>query len=183
MERVKERLWVILPLTLFLILMLLYMNTRSWTETALILLAVPFSAVGAVWLLYLLGYNMSIGVWVGLIALLGVDAETAVFMLLYLNLSYKEALKEGRLKSLKDLQDAIHAGAVKRIRPKFMTVATMFIGLVPIMWSTGTGADVMKRIAAPMLGGVFTSFILELVVYPAIFEIWKWHTEVKKQLA
>ncbi|MBE0656700.1 MAG: efflux RND transporter permease subunit [Bryobacteraceae bacterium] len=183
MERVKERLWVILPLTLFLILMLLYMNTRSWTETAMILLAVPFSAVGAIWLLYLLGYNMSIGVWVGLIALLGVDAETAVFMLLYLNISYKDALKAGRLKSLKDLQDAIHDGAVKRIRPKFMTVATMFIGLVPIMWSTGTGADVMKRIAAPMLGGVFTSFVLELVVYPAIFEIWKWHTEVKKQLA
>ncbi|MRR52502.1 MAG: efflux RND transporter permease subunit, partial [Rhodocyclaceae bacterium] len=183
MERVKARLWIILPLTLFLIVMLLYMNTRSWAETMLVLLAVPFSAVGAIWLLYLLGYNMSIGVWVGLIALLGVDAETAVFMLLYLNLSYKDAQKAGRLKSLQDLQDAIHTGAVKRIRPKFMTVATMFIGLVPIMWSTGTGADVMKRIAAPMLGGIFTSFILELIVYPAIFEIWKWHTEVKKQLA
>ena len=137
--------------------------------------------IGAIWLIYLLGYNMSIGVWVGLIALLGVDAETAVFMLLYLNLSYEKAKKEGRMKTLADLQEAIHDGAVKRIRPKFMTVATMFVGLVPIMWSTGTGADVMKRIAAPMIGGIFTSFILELVVYPAIYEVWKWNTEVKKQ--
>ncbi len=181
MERVKERLIVIVPLTLFLIMMLLYMNTKSMTETMIIVLAVPFSAIGAIWLIYLLGYNMSIGVWVGLIALLGVDAETAVFMLLYLNLSYEKAKKEGRMKTLADLQEAIHDGAVKRIRPKFMTVATMFVGLVPIMWSTGTGADVMKRIAAPMIGGIFTSFILELVVYPAIYEVWKWNTEVKKQ--
>lgn len=149
----------------------------------LILLAVPFSAVGAIWLLYLLDYNMSIGVWVGLIALMGVDAETAVFMLLYLDLAYEQAKKEGKLRNLRELQDAIMHGAVKRIRPKFMTVACMFMGLLPIMWSTGTGADVMKRIAAPMIGGIFTSFILELVVYPAIYEVWKWHSEVKKQLA
>lgn len=181
MERVRERLTIILPLTLFLIVMLLYLNTKSVTETLIIVLAVPFSAIGAVWLLYLLGYNMSIGVWVGLIALLGVDAETAVFMLLYLNIAYEKAKREGKMKSLTDLQEAVHEGAVKRIRPKFMTVATMFMGLVPIMWSVGTGADVMKRIAAPMIGGIFTSFILELVVYPAIYEIWKWHTEVKKQ--
>lgn len=179
MERVRERLTVIVPLTLFLIMMLLYFNTKSASETALILLAVPFSAVGAIWFLYLLDYNMSVGVWVGLIALLGVDAETAVFMLLYLNIAYKKAKEEGRLRSLQDLQDAIHDGAVKRVRPKFMTVATMFMGLVPIMWSTGAGADVMKRIAAPMIGGIFTSFLLELVVYPAIYEVWKWHTEVK----
>lgn len=181
MQRVREKLTVILPLTLFLIVMLLYMNTKSVTETFLIVLAVPFSAVGAVWLLYLLGYNMSIGVWVGLIALLGVDAETAVFMLLYLNIAYEKAKKEGKMNSLAELQEAIHDGAVKRIRPKFMTVACMFMGLVPIMWSTGAGADVMKRIAAPMIGGIFTSFILELVVYPAIYEVWKWNTEVKKQ--
>ena len=181
MQRVREKLTVILPLTLFLIVMLLYMNTKSVTETFLIVLAVPFSAVGAVWLLYLLGYNMSIGVWVGLIALLGVDAETAVFMLLYLNIAYEKAKKEGKMNSLVELQEAIHDGAVKRIRPKFMTVACMFMGLVPIMWSTGAGADVMKRIAAPMIGGIFTSFILELVVYPAIYEVWKWNTEVKKQ--
>jgi Cu(I)/Ag(I) efflux system membrane protein CusA/SilA len=182
MERVKERLTIVLPLTLFLILMLLYVNTKSVTKTLIIVLAVPFSAVGAVWLLHWLGYNMSIGVWVGLIALMGVDAETAVFMLLYLDLAYDEAKREGRLRSLGDLQAAIHHGAVKRIRPKFMTVACMFMGLVPIMWSAGTGADVMKRIAAPMIGGIFTSFLLELVVYPAIYEVWKWNSEVKKQL-
>ena len=134
-------------------------------------------------MLYLLGYNMSIGVWVGLIALIGVDAETGVFMLLYLDLAYEKATREGRLRTLADLRRAIVHGAVKRIRPKFMTVATMFIGLVPIMWSTGTGADVMKRIAAPMIGGIFTSFVLELVVYPAIYEIWKWHFELKRARA
>ncbi len=183
MERVKEKLTVVVPLTLFLILVLLYLNTRSMVKTAIVVLAVPFSAVGAIWFLYLLGYNMSIAVWVGLIALLGVDAETGVFMLLYLDLAYEKARREGRLRSLRDLQEAITEGAVKRIRPKFMTVATMFVGLVPIMWSLGTGADTMKRIAAPMIGGVFTSFILELVVYPAIYEVWKWHFELKKQLA
>jgi Cu(I)/Ag(I) efflux system membrane protein CusA/SilA len=183
MERVRERLWIVLPLTLFLIVLLLYMNTKSLTETGIILLAVPFSAVGAIWFVYLLGYNMSIGVWVGLIALLGVDAETGVFMMLYLNLAYKKARDNGRLRSLAELQEAIREGAVKRVRPKVMTVACMFFGLVPILWSSGTGADVMKRIAAPMVGGIFTSFLLELIVYPAIFEIWKWHTEVKKQLA
>lgn len=180
MQRVREKLTVILPLTLFLIMMLLYMNTKSVAETLLIILAVPFSAVGAIWFLYILGYNMSIGVWVGLIALLGVDAETAIFMLLYLNIAYEGAKKEGKMNSLEDLQNAIHNGAVKRIRPKFMTVAVMFMGLVPIMWSTGAGADVMRRIAAPMIGGIFTSFILELVVYPAIYEVWKWNSEVKK---
>jgi Cu(I)/Ag(I) efflux system membrane protein CusA/SilA len=183
MQRVRERLTVVLPLTLFLILMLLYLNTHSFAKTMIIVLAVPFSAVGAIWFLYLLGYNMSIGVWVGLIALMGVDAETAVFMLLYLDLAYQDARQEGRLRSLSDLQQTILVGAVKRIRPKFMTVACMFLGLVPIMWSAGTGADVMKRIAAPMIGGIFTSFLLELVVYPAIYEVWKWHFELKSQLA
>jgi Cu(I)/Ag(I) efflux system membrane protein CusA/SilA len=179
MERVKERLKVVLPLTLFLILVLLYMNTRSWVKTAIILLAVPFSAVGAIWLLYLLDYNMSIGVWVGLIALMGVDAETGVFMLLYLDLAYQQARQHGQMRNWDDLRNAIQHGAVKRVRPKVMTVATMFLGLLPIMWSIGTGADVMKRIAAPMLGGIFTSFLLELTVYPAIYAIWKWHFEVK----
>jgi Cu(I)/Ag(I) efflux system membrane protein CusA/SilA len=183
MQRVRERLKVVLPLTLFLIFLLLYLNTKSTAKTLLIFLAVPFSAVGAIWLLHLLGYNMSIGVWVGLIALMGVDAETGVFMLLYLDLAFEERRAAGRMRSLHDLQEAITHGAVKRIRPKFMTVATMFAGLAPIMWSTGTGADVMKRIAAPMVGGIFTSFILELVVYPAIYEVWKWHSQVKKQLA
>ena len=142
----------------------------------------PFSAVGAVWFLYLLGYNMSVAVWVGLIALLGVDAETGVFMLLYLDLAYEQARRKGGCATLADLQEAIVHGAVKRLRPKFMTVATTFLGLVPIMWATGTGSDVMKRIAAPMIGGIFTSFLLELLVYPAIYEIWKWHFEVKPGL-
>ncbi|HSL22886.1 MAG TPA: efflux RND transporter permease subunit, partial [Vicinamibacterales bacterium] len=182
MERVKARLKVIVPVTLLLIIMLLYVNTRSWTKTSIVLLAVPFSAIGAIWLLYALGYNMSIGVWVGLLALLGVDAGTGVFMLLYLDLAYADAKREGRLRSLPELQQAILHGAVRRIRPKFMTVATMFLGLVPIMWSAGAGADVMKRIAAPMVGGIFTSFILELMVYPVIYEIWKWHFELKPAL-
>ncbi|MGO9096003.1 MAG: efflux RND transporter permease subunit [Bryobacteraceae bacterium] len=175
MARVRERLKLVLPLTLFLILALLYLNTRSAAKTIVIVLAVPFSAVGAVWLLYLLGYNMSIGVWVGLIALMGVDAETGVFMLIYLDLAYERARAAGRLGSLAELREAILHGAVKRIRPKFMTVACMFAGLVPIMWSTGAGADVMKRIAAPMIGGIFTSFALELLVYPAIYEVWRWN--------
>lgn len=181
LERVRQRLVIVIPLTVFLILTLLYMNTRSLAKTAIIVLAVPFSAVGAIWFLYALGYNMSIGVWVGLIALMGVDAETGVFMLLYLDLAYKKAREEGRLRSLGELQEAIRDGAVKRIRPKFMTVACMFLGLVPILWSTGTGADVMKRIAAPMVGGIFTSFLLELLVYPAVYEVWKWHFELKRQ--
>ena len=143
----------------------------------------PFSAVGAFWFLYLLGYNMSIGVWVGLIALLGVDAETGVFMLLYLDMAYAQAKKEGRLRSLGDLQEAIRYGAVKRLRPKFMTVATTAVGLIPVMWATGTGSDVMKHIAAPMVGGIFTSFLMELMVYPAIYEIWKWNFGLKQQFA
>jgi Cu(I)/Ag(I) efflux system membrane protein CusA/SilA len=182
MKRVRERLELVLPLTLLLIFLLLYLNTRSLTKTSIVLMAVPFSAVGAVWLLYALGYNMSVGVWVGLIALLGVDAETGVFMLLYLDIAFEKAKKEGRLRSLSELRSAILEGAVKRLRPKFMTMATMFLGLVPIMWSMGTGADVMKRIAAPMIGGIFTSFLLELLVYPSIYEIWKWNFEIKRAL-
>ncbi|MFZ2447060.1 MAG: CusA/CzcA family heavy metal efflux RND transporter [Syntrophobacteraceae bacterium] len=180
--RVRERLSVVVPITIFLVFLLLYLNTRSIPKTFIVLLAVPFSAIGAVWFLYLLGYNMSIGVWVGLIALLGVDAETGVFMLLYLDLSYERAKKEGRLRDLDDLRKAVLEGAVKRIRPKFMTVATTFLGLVPIMWAMGTGSDVMKRIAAPMIGGIFTSFFLELIVYPVVYETWKWNSEVKKRL-
>ncbi|MDZ4799733.1 MAG: CusA/CzcA family heavy metal efflux RND transporter [Bryobacteraceae bacterium] len=175
MQRVRERLWTVVPVTFALILLLLYFNTQSIVKTSIIILAVPFSAVGAIWLLYLLGYNMSVGVWVGLIALLGVDAETGVFMLLYLDLSYNAAQKAGRLRSIEDLREAIVEGAAGRIRPKFMTVLAMFVGLIPILWANGTGADVMKRIAAPMVGGLFTSFLLELLVYPAIYEVWKWN--------
>jgi Cu(I)/Ag(I) efflux system membrane protein CusA/SilA len=183
MERVNRRLSVVAPLTLFLIIVLLFMNTRSLTKTLIVLLAVPFSAVGAFWFLHILGYNLSVAVWVGLIALLGVDAETGVFMLLYLDIAYDRAKSEGRLRNLAELREAVRYGAVQRLRPKFMTVATTFIGLVPIMWSIGTGSDVMKRIAAPMVGGIFTSFLLELVVYPAIYQTWKWHFALKKGAA
>lgn len=183
MKRIKQRLQLVVPLTLFLIFLLLYLNTRSLTKTLVVLLAVPFSAIGAVWLLYFLGYNMSIGVWVGLIALLGVDAETGVFMLLYLDIAYEQAKREGCLRSLDELQEAILQGAVKRLRPKFMTVAAAFFGLVPIMWATGTGSEIMKHIAAPMIGGILTSFLLELVVYPAVYQIWKWNFDLKHQLS
>jgi Cu(I)/Ag(I) efflux system membrane protein CusA/SilA len=181
MERVKERLWLMVPLTLFIIFFLLYINTRSWIKTGIVFLAVPFSLIGAFWLLWALGYNMSIAVWVGLIALAGVDAETGVIMLLYLDLAYEEARRKGALRNFEDLKEAIVHGAVKRIRPKLMTVGTTFVGLLPIMWSASweTGADVMKRIAAPMVGGIFTSFVMELLVYPAIYAVWKWNYEMK----
>jgi Cu(I)/Ag(I) efflux system membrane protein CusA/SilA len=174
MQRATERLKLVVPITLFLIVLLLYFNTRSVPKTIIVLLAVPFSAVGALWFLYFAGYNLSVAVWVGLIALLGIDAETGVFMLLYLDLACAEARREGRLNTLDQLREAIVQGAAKRLRPKFMTFATTCVGLFPIMWATGAGSDVMKRIAAAMVGGIFTSFVLELLVYPAIYEVWKW---------
>ena len=180
MLRVRERLKVVLPLTLFIICVLLYMNTRSLVKTGIVLLAVPFSLIGAVWLLWFLGYNISIAVWVGMIALMGLDAETGVFMLLFLDLAYHEAIQQGRMRTTQDLEEAIVHGAVKRIRPKLMTVMAAFMGLLPIMWATGTGADMMKRIAAPMIGGLVTSFILELLVYPAVYFVWKWKFEMQE---
>lgn len=180
MIRVKGRLKVVVPLTLSLICLLLYLNTQSVVKTSIVLLAVPFSLIGAVWLLWILDYNISIAVWVGMIALMGLDAETGVFMLLFLDLAYKEALEKGKMRSEKDLEEAIIDGAVKRVRPKMMTVMATFMGLLPIMGSTAAGADMMKRIAAPMVGGLFTSFILELLVYPVIYAIWKWNFELKK---
>ncbi|HSN81997.1 MAG TPA: CusA/CzcA family heavy metal efflux RND transporter [Polyangiales bacterium] len=173
LERAKERLELVVPVTLFLVMMLLYWNTKSWIETAIVMLAVPFSLIGAIWLLFLLDYNMSVAVWVGLIALAGLDAETGVVMLLYLTLAHRKAKEQGKLRNPEDLTEAIVDGAARRIRPKLMTVMTTTIALLPILWSTGTGADVMKRIAAPMVGGLGTSFLLELTVYPAIFFVWK----------
>ncbi|MCX7886535.1 MAG: efflux RND transporter permease subunit, partial [Verrucomicrobiae bacterium] len=134
------------------------------------------------WLLWLLDYNVSVAVWVGMIALMGLDAETGMFMLLFLDLSYEEAKRAGKLRNRAELEEAIIHGAVKRIRPKLMTVAASTLGLMPLMWSAGTGADMMKRIAAPMVGGLTTSFLMELLVYPAIYFLWKWHTEVKRAL-
>ncbi len=172
-ERARDKLSFVVPITLMLVFLLLYLNTRSLIETGIVLLAVPFSLIGAIWLLYLLDYHLSVAVWVGLIALAGLDAETGVVMLLYLTLSHRRWHADGRLHTQADLREAIVDGAARRIRPKLMTVLTMMIGLVPVLWSDGTGADVMKRIAAPMVGGLVTSFVLELLVYPAVFAIWK----------
>jgi len=176
MLRVRERMKIVLPVTLVLIFLLLYFNTRSAFKAGMVMLAVPFSLIGAVWLLWILHYNMSIAVWVGMIALMGLDAETGVFMLLFLDLSYHRRQHEGRLKTPADLDDALIEGAVKRVRPKLMTVCAAFMGLLPILFSNGMGADMMKRVAAPMVGGLATSFLLELLVYPAVYKLWKTST-------
>ena len=181
MLRVRERLKIVIPITLVLIFALLYMNTKSAMKASIVMLAVPFSLIGAVWLMYVLGYNISIAAWVGMIALMGLDAETGVFMLLFLDLSYEEARRKGQLRDKGELIEAIIHGAVKRVRPKAMTVMAAFMGLMPIMWSAAVGADMMKRVAAPMVGGLATSFALELLVYPSIYYLWKWRAEVKHQ--
>jgi Cu(I)/Ag(I) efflux system membrane protein CusA/SilA len=173
MARSSQRMAVILPVTVLLILVILYLNTRSLVATGIVLVALPFSAVGAIWIVDLLGYNWSIAVWVGLIALAGLDAETGAVMLLYLDLAWKRWRREGRMVDLAALRQAVAEGAVQRIRPKAMTVTTTFFALLPILWATGTGADVMRRIAAPMVGGVAFSFVAELVIYPVLFYLWK----------
>jgi copper/silver efflux system protein len=173
MERAKERLKIVIPLTLLIVFVLLYFNMAHVGKVFIVLLAVPFSLIGAFWCIYLLGYHLSVAVWVGIIALAGVDAETGVIMLLYLDHAFEKRKSQGRMGSLKELQEAIGEGAVKRVRPKMMTVMAIIMGLLPIMWSHGAGADVMKRIAAPMIGGIVTSFILELIVYPVIYDIWR----------
>ena len=182
MQRAQQRLTYVIPLTLFIVFVLLYLNTGSIPKVVIVLLAVPFSMIGAVWMLVLLDYNLSVAVWVGIIALLGVDAETGVIMLLYLDHAYERMKRLGRMKSLEELKEAVIEGAVLRVRPKMMTVMAIVMGLLPIMWSSGAGSDVMKRIAAPMIGGILTSFVMELLVYPVVFTLWKWHSEVKPAL-
>jgi Cu(I)/Ag(I) efflux system membrane protein CusA/SilA len=179
MERASSHLSVVIPLTLLIVIVLLYMNTKSMLKTGIVLLALPFSMIGAVWFLYLAGYNLSVAVWVGIIALLGVDAETGVVMLLYLDISYEKFKKNGLLRTMEDLKNSIFEGAVKRVRPKMMTVMTTLLGLFPIIIGAGSGSDTMKRIAAPMIGGILTSFLMELTVYPAIFYALK-RREVRK---
>jgi Cu(I)/Ag(I) efflux system membrane protein CusA/SilA len=179
MERAVRRLVYVIPLTLLVIFVLLYLNTRSLAKVLIVFLAVPFSLVGAFLLLYLLGYHLSVAVWVGIIALAGVDAETGVVMLLYLDVAHERRVREGRMRSLDDLEAGVLEGAVERVRPKMMTVMAILMGLLPILWSSGTGSDVMKRIAAPMVGGIVTSFLLELLIYPAVYTIWKWWAEVR----
>ena len=173
MVRAQQRMMIVVPLTLLIILLIIYLNTRSLIATAIIMLSVPLALVGSFWMIYLNGYNLSVAVWIGLIALAGVSAETGVVMLLYLDLAYEQWIKNGQMRNLADLRDAIYHGAVKRVRPKAMTACVIIAGLLPIMWSHGAGADVMKRIAVPMIGGIVTSTVMELIVYPAIFYIWR----------
>ena len=175
LQAAEKRLAILIPFTLLIIFVLIYLNTRSVAKTLIVLLAVPFSLVGAFWLLYLLGYNMSVAVWVGLIALAGLDAQTGVVMLLYLDQAFEKFRRAGRMNSLEDLNNAVKEGAVQRIRPKAMTVCAILFGLLPIMWSPDyqAGADMMKRIAAPMIGGVITSAVLELLIYPVIYVLWR----------
>ena len=175
-ERARQRLKVVVPITLLVIFVLLYLNFRSVTESMIVMLTLPFSVVGGIWLLYVLGYHLSVAVGVGFIALAGVAAETGVIMLIYLNQAYREKLSQGKMNSLKDLYDAIIAGAVDRVRPKMMTVLTIMAGLLPILWGTGTGSEVMKRIVAPMVGGMISSTILTLIVIPVIYYLWKSHS-------
>jgi len=173
MQEANQRLMLVVPITLVIIIFLLYMGTGSAFRTIVILLAVPFSLVGATWFLYLLGYHLSLAVWVGLIALAGLDAETGAVMLLYLDISHEKFERQGRMRNLRDLELAIHDGAVKRIRPKTMTVMAALFGLVPIMIGSETGSDTMKRMAAPMIGGLVTSFIMELFIYPVIYYFYR----------
>src|SRR6516165_1497313 len=179
LQRASRTLKYVIPITLAIIFLLLYFNGRSVAKALIVMIAVPFSLVGAFFLLWLLGYNLSVAVWVGMIALAGVDAETGMVMLLYLDVAYERWKREGRMNSIGQLEDAVMEGAVQRVRPKMMTVSAIIMGLLPIMWSSGTGSDVMKRIAAPMVGGTVTSFVLTLLIYPAIYVLWKWWSEVR----
>jgi Cu(I)/Ag(I) efflux system membrane protein CusA/SilA len=180
MEQARERLKVIIPIALVLVCLLMYLSTGSLIKVAIIFLAVPFSLVGAIWLLYILGYNLSVGVVVGIIALAGLDAESGAVMLLFLDLAHDERRDQGLLRTKQDLKNAVEFGAVMRLRPKLMTILATLCGLLPVMWATGTGAEVAKRVAAPMVGGVATSFLLQLLIYPAIYLLWKWHADVKR---
>src|SRR6202030_1330378 len=175
LQAAEKRLAILIPFTLLIIFLLIYLNTRSLTKTFIVLLTVPLSLVGAFWLVYLLGYNLSVAVWIGLVALAGLDAETGVVMLLYLDLSWEKFRAEGRMNSLSDLYASVREGAVQRIRPKMMAVCAILFGLLPIMWSPDyqAGADVMKRIAAPMIGGIITSAVLNLLIYPVLYVMWR----------
>lgn len=182
MERVAKRMLIVLPLTLFIIMVLIYISTGSFIKTLIVLLALPFSMIGVIWILFILRFNLSLGVWSGIIALLGVGAQTGVLMLLYIDLSFEEMKKKGRMNTREDLINSIYIGAADRIRPRIMAFLTTAIGLIPIMTAQSyeIGADLMKRIAAPMVGGSVTSFLMGLIVYPPIYYIWKWNFEMKK---
>jgi len=181
MQRAEKRLQIVVPITILIIFILLYLNFKNLTESFIVLFSLPFSVVGGIWFMYILGYNLSIAVGVGFIALAGLAAETGVVMLVYLDNVFKEWKMEGHIHSLKDLYQIVIEGAVERVRPKMMTVLTTMLGLFPILIGTGTGSQVMKRIAVPMVGGMVTSTILTLVVIPVVFYLWK--TREVKQIA
>jgi Cu(I)/Ag(I) efflux system membrane protein CusA/SilA len=178
--RAEARLKLVVPVTLGVILLLLYLNFRSLAKSLIVLLSVPFAAIGAIWYLDVLGYNLSVAVWVGIIALAGVAAETGVVMLVYLDEAYERRVREDRMETVQDLREAVIEGAVQRVRPKMMTVAAVMGGLLPIMWTTGTGADVMKRIAAPMIGGMVSSTVLTLLVIPVLYTLWRGRSLAKE---
>jgi len=173
MQRVRQKLGTVLPLTLLIIFVLLYFNSKSVTESLIVMLSIPVSLIGAVWMLYILGYNTSVAVWVGIIALAGVAAELGIVMLVYIDGVFKEKVRQEKMKNMKDLSEAIMEGAVQRVRPKIMTVAAIAAGLLPIMWGHGAGGDVMRRIAAPMIGGIVTAALTGLILYPVIYSVWK----------
>ena len=179
MERAKARMQLVIPATLALVFLLLYFNFRSLGETLIVMLSLPFALVGGIWLIWALGYNWSVAVAIGFVALAGVAAETGVVMLIYLDHAWKARLSDGRTATLRDLYDAVVEGAVDRVRPKMMTVTAIMAGLLPILWGSGTGASVMKRIAAPMVGGMISSTVLTLVVIPAVYSLWK-EVEVRR---
>jgi copper/silver efflux system protein len=181
MQRVQERLKIFVPLTIASIFVLFYFTFRSVAETLMVMLGVPFALVGGVWYLVWLDYNMSIAVWVGLIALAGIAAETSAVMLAYLDEACAQRQAGGQLHTFQDVLDTVHVGAVQRIRPMAMAGLANILGLIPVMWATGTGADIMKRLAAPMVGGVLSAMLLTLVVIPALYVIWRWHADVKRQ--
>jgi len=181
MQRVSEKLRYIIPITLLIIVVMLYLNFKSIIKTGIVLLSVPFALTGSIWYLYLLGYNMSIAVWVGMIALAGVAAETGVVMLVYLDEAFERYKKQGKMKTQNDLIQAACEGSVLRLRPKLMTVLTTILGLLPIMLMGGAGSDVTRRIAAPMIGGLVSSTALTLIVIHAIYVMWKWNFELNRQ--
>jgi len=180
MERASKRLKIVIPITLVIIFLLLFFNFKNFAESAIVMASLPFALVGGIWFMYFLGYNFSVAVGVGFIALAGLAAETGVVMLVYLDNVYDDRIKSGTMRSLSDLYETVVVGAVDRVRPKLMTVTTTMVGLVPILWGTEAGSQTMKRIAAPMVGGMVSSTVLTLVVIPAIYYLWK--TKAVKQL-
>ena len=174
LQQMQARMRILVPLTLIIVLLLLYVNFGNLTEALIVLASVPFALVGSVWLLAMLQYNLSTAVWVGIIALVGLAAQTGVVMIVYCDSAYLKRRREGRIRDLDDIVEATLEGSVQRVRPKLMTVATMMIGLVPLLWSQGAGADVMKRVAAPMVGGLFTSAFLTLEIIPVVYTYWRY---------